>query len=160
MKRSLTIGCVLLVGGGVTNCGGSAEVGSAAGGEPGFERAGAGGSPDHSVGTIVPNYSGAGGGYVGSAIGDPVYVAGATSFAGAPGVGPEPSGGAAGSVGPGAVGAGDAGWEIGVGAGAGPGPFGGSGGEGGTAGANDEPPAIGTAPLAGSGGGFFIGDYK
>ena len=28
MKRSLTIGCVLLVGSGVTNCGGSAELGT------------------------------------------------------------------------------------------------------------------------------------
>jgi hypothetical protein len=43
MKRSLTIGCVLLVGGGVSNCGGSVETASGPGEEP-SAHAGAGGS--------------------------------------------------------------------------------------------------------------------
>ena len=38
---------------------------------------------------------------------------------------------------------------------------GGATAEGGESGSsNEEPPAIGTAPLGGAGGGFFIGDYK
>lgn len=146
MKRSLTIGCVLLVGGGVSSCGGSAELGTPAGNEQG-EHAGSGGSGAQLGISIPPNYSGSGGTYVGvgSVIGDPVCcVAGAPSIPGTLGDGGATFMGTAPEMG--VAGAGAAGWD--------------GAGEGGTAGSNDEPPAIGTAPLGGSGGGFFIGDYK
>jgi hypothetical protein len=144
MKRSLTIGCVLLVGGGVTNCGGSAEIGSQSGEEQG-QHAGVSGSGAAAgfMGTIgIGGYgpgpymgvqmspAGAGGviGYVGT-----VYM----GIAGAPDI----------------VGAGAGGWDS---VGVGPEPIAGEGGESGSGGAppvvGDVVPGVGTAPQGGSGG--------
>ena len=133
MKRSLTIGCVLLVGGGVTNCGGSAEMGSVAGHEPGAE-AGSAAVAGHFMGTIPQG----GRDYVGDYVGSPVEVAGAVGVGGAggaPGTGPY-----IGSV----PQIGEAGAPDGWGAGA-----------GGESGSSNDPPAVGTAPLGGAGG--FVG---
>jgi len=135
MKRSLTIGCVLLVGGGVTNCGGNADMGSVPREEQG-EQAGASGSGAGGqgfVGDVVGNYyAGAGGG----AVGVPVEVGG-----GPPSTGPYLGT----TAGEGSVGySGAGGWEE---AGAAP-----TAGEGGVSGATDAPPAVGVAPHGGTGG--------
>ncbi|MES1174580.1 MAG: hypothetical protein ABUL62_09630 [Myxococcales bacterium] len=131
MKRSLTIGCVLLVGGGVTHCGGSAETGAVVHDDPtaGYTAAGAGGAL---IGILVdPNAGGvdsAGGGFVGLVDGH---------YGGAPGAGGTgPYIGEAGA--PDALGSGAPGWDM-----------------GGESGASNEPPAVGTAPLGGAGG--FVG---
>jgi len=143
MKRSLTIGCVLLVGGGVTNCGGSVTRSSS---EEPESQAGASGSQEHPsqagasgsgaagagfVGDVVPHYAGGGGqiGFIGNAVGSAPAIAGDSGVAGA----------------------GAPGWENGMDSCGGP-SIGGAGGAGGEAGSSDEPPAVGTAPLAGAGG--------
>jgi hypothetical protein len=140
MKRSLTIGCVLLVGGGVSNCGGSAETGANPG-EPQGSHAGASGSGAVGGGSVgnVPSYGGGGG--VPPGIGS-VGVAGRA-------VGTEPPDDPAGQ--PGLIGEAGAGgdWEMGVGGGAGP-----LAGEGGVSGWGDEQPQAGTGPRGGTGGGW------
>jgi len=142
MKRSLTIGCVLLVGGSVVNCGGAVEMGSTPGEEA--NQAGGSGAPDGGfMGDRVSNHAGGGG----------IGIAGGNL-----GAAPQPhiksAGGAGGADAPGA---GAAGWEMGCGAGgwengvmgAGAGPIAGAGGE---SGSSDEPPAVGTTPQGGTGG--------
>ena len=143
MKRSLTIGCVLLVGSGVTNCGGSAELGTpdgepgahagasgsgVAGGFTGAIELGVGGAGPY-VGVAVERGGGGGGGFVGQ-IGDVVRM----ETAGAPDV----------------VGyAGAGGWQE-ESAGAG-----GDSDQGGAAGSSHVPPAVGVAPHGGTGGGWM-----
>jgi hypothetical protein len=131
MKRSLTIGCVLLVGGGVSNCGGAAEMGSIPGEEHSQAGASGSGAPDAGFVGEIWNRAGAGGAYLGV----PIGVGGGTS-----GSGPQIDSAGADGV----VGAGSSGWDA-VGAGAGP-----IAGAGGESGSGDEPP--GTTPRSGAGG--------
>ena len=141
MKRSLTIGCVLLVGSGVTNCGGSAELGIP-GGESGAH-AGASGSgvAGGFTGVIEVGVGGAGP-YVGVA----VEPGGNGGFVGQ--IGDVPILGTAGA--PDIVGdAGAGGWQD-ESAGAG-----GDSDQGGTGGSSHVPPAIGVAPQGGAGGGWM-----
>ncbi len=135
MKRTLTIGCVLLVGGGVTHCGGSVETSPA---EQQAAQAGASGSGAPTDGFVGDNVTrpGAGGGFVGNV----VSHAGASSVP--MGVAPIENLGVGGDPGE---------WEGGIGAGSGP-----IAGEGGVAGWNEEqPPGVGTAPLGGTGGAWM-----
>jgi len=148
MKRSLTIGCVLLVGGGVTNCGGSAEMGSTIGDEQG-QQAGAGAAGGF-TGTIDR-------GGAGPYVGVPVTPAGAGGiYIGAVGVGG--AGGSVGGVGsvmgtvPSVGAAGASGGDWGVGAGAGGWDAVGTAGASGESSSSEEPPAVGVARQGGSGG--------
>ena len=141
MKRSLTIGCVLLVGSGVTNCGGSAELGTPDG-ESGA-RAGASGSG------VAGGFTGAielGVGGAGPYVGVAVEPGGRGGFVGQ--IGDVPILGTAGA--PDVVGyAGAGGWQD-ESAGAG-----GDSDQAGAAGSGHEPPAIGVAPNGGTGGGWM-----
>jgi hypothetical protein len=149
MKRSLTIGCVLLVGGGAANCGG--VVTGTVPDQEASGRANASGSGPIGGGFMGDGspHAGAGGAYVG-AVGVQVGVGGGPEVGGhgdTPWIDPCADGGDQQCF----LGVGGAGGDPGefpsVGAGAGP--VAGSGGESGWA---DEPPAGGAGPIGGSGG--------
>lgn len=134
-NRKLSIGCVLLMGGALTNCGGTVET---KGEDPGDERGGQGGSGFVGV-PITGGYQGtiAGatgigfGGYVGTCCPGTGGTVGVPPIGGHGGyVGVPPLGGQGGEVGV-QVGAGAGGYDDGAGGAVGVPPEGGAGGEGG-----------------------------
>jgi len=140
MKRSLTIGCVLLVGSGVTNCGGNAAVDTPNGEQGAHAGASGSGVAGGFTGTVDRGGSG-------PYMGDPITPHGEGGFVGQ--LGDVATMGTAGAP-PDLVGdAGAGGWaEESAGAG-------GESDPGGTGGTSHEPPAIGVAPRGGAGGAWM-----